>query len=287
MLQAMNVGLVGLGLMGRPIVRRLLAAGHTVRVHNRSRGPVAELVAEGAIDAGSAAGVAQGSDAVLTALPTVEAVREIYSAMTAHARAGQLFADHSTVDRETSLHCHRLLAERGAAFLDAPVSGGPGGVEAGTLTIMVGGDEAAFEAMLPVFRAYGGTIRRCGPEGAGTVVKLVNQLLVAVHTLAAAEATAFGERLGADPEILREMIGPSFGGSTMLNRNLPRFAAQDFTPATPVRLLLKDLGIVTAAAAETGAPITLGRLAQDAFTRVPDPMEDIAVIIKVVDPARG
>jgi 3-hydroxyisobutyrate dehydrogenase/2-hydroxy-3-oxopropionate reductase len=157
------------------------------------------------------------------------------------------------------------LRPRGAQFLDAPVSGGPGGAQAGTLTVMVGGDTAAFDVALPVFQAFGKNIRLCGAVGAGQAVKLVNQLLVGVHTAAIAEAAVFGAKLGADPKTLLELLGTSFGGSTMMTRNLPRFISRDFSAATSVRLLLKDLGIIHAEAKNAQVPLLLGGLAEQRF----------------------
>lgn len=264
--------------MGRPMVRRLLAEGHEVAVHNRSRGPVDELAAEGAIPSASASEAIERADLVLTALPTVDAVRKVYEEISRVASPSQLFADHSTVDVETSRWCERVLP----AFLDAPVSGPPPVVEAATLTVMVGGQLAHLERARPAFQAYGGLIRLCGPVGAGTAVKLVNQLLGAVHTAVAAEAAAFGARLRADPDVLLEVISASYGASRMLSRNMPRFISRDFSEATPVRLLLKDLGIV----ASTGGPMPLSSVARELFERVAATDggdQDISAVIKLFD----
>jgi 3-hydroxyisobutyrate dehydrogenase-like beta-hydroxyacid dehydrogenase len=261
----MQVGFIGLGKMGKPMVRRLLGAGHTVRVFNRSRPAVDELVGQGARPAGSAVEAAAGAEVVLTALPTPESVAEVYGALAEAAREAQIYADHSTVSPELNRRCAAQLSAKGASFLDAPVSGGPAGAEAGTLTVMAGGDVDVFERALPVFRAFGKNVRRCGPVGAGQAVKLVNQLLVAIHTAASAEATVFGVKLGADPQVLLDMLGTSFGGSAMLLRNLPRFISRDFSGATPVSLILKDLGLIHGEATSAGAPLPLGSTAEQLF----------------------
>jgi 3-hydroxyisobutyrate dehydrogenase-like beta-hydroxyacid dehydrogenase len=130
---------------------------------------------------------------------------------------------------------------------------------------MVGGEKAAFDAAVPVFQAFGQNIRLCGGTGAGQAVKLVNQLLVGIHTAAIAEAAVLGVKLGADPKTLLEVIGTSFGGSTMMTRNLPRFISRDFGPATSVRLLLKDLGIIHDEAKAGQVPLLLGALAEQRF----------------------
>src|SRR3989442_2276605 len=228
---AMKVGFIGLGKMGRPMTERLLGAGFEVHVFNRSRAPVEELAAKGAVPASSAADVAERAEIVLTALPTPEAVEQVFREMMQRAHPGQIYADHSTVSVGQSGRCAAQARERGADFLDAPVSGGPAGAQAGTLTVMVGGDQAAFDRALPVFRTFGKNIKLCGRAGAGQVVKLINQLLVGVHTAAVAEAAVFGAKLVADPRVVLEGIGTPFGRSTMMTLNVPRFISPDFGPA--------------------------------------------------------
>jgi 3-hydroxyisobutyrate dehydrogenase-like beta-hydroxyacid dehydrogenase len=261
----MEVGFVGLGKMGHPMALRLLEAGHTVHVYNRSPTPVEALASKGALPAASLADLNSRSEAVLTALPTVQAVLSVYEQLASGARTGQLFADHSTVNIDLNRQCAAMLAEKGADFLDAPVSGGPGGASSGTLTVMVGGNPETFSRMLPIFEAFGKNIRLCGPTGAGQAVKLVNQLLVGVHTSAIAEATVLGIKLGADPQVILDVVGTSFGGSTMMTRNVPRFISRDFKAATPINLILKDLGIIHDEARRSGVPILLGALAEQRF----------------------
>jgi 3-hydroxyisobutyrate dehydrogenase-like beta-hydroxyacid dehydrogenase len=262
----MKVGVVGIGKMGRPIADRLIAAGHDVAICNRSENAaVQSLRDKGATVRSSPRDLASGSEFVLTALPTEDAVRAVYAEMADVAAPGQIYADHSTVSPGLNRHCAETLAVRGAAFLDAPVSGGPGGAEAGTLTVMVGGDEETFQRALPVFEAFGAKIRLCGPVGAGQAIKLVNQYLVAVHTLAASEAAAFAVRLGADLGTVQDVIGTSFGSSAMLLRNLPRYIARDFSPATPVGLIAKDLSIIHSEAANAGVPLLLGGLVEQCY----------------------
>lgn len=286
----MDVGFVGLGTMGRPMVERLLAAGHRVHVHSRSRGPVDALVAQGAIAADDAAAVAERSEIVLSALPTPDAVDEVYAALAAAARRGQVYADHSTVRPGQNRRWATALAARGADYLDAPVSGGPGGAAAGTLTVMVGGDAAAVERARPVFAAFGSTITHCGPVGAGQVVKLVNQLLVGVHTAAIAEAAVLGAKLGADPAVVLDLLGKSYGGSTMMVRHMPRFMNRDFSAATPVSLILKDLGLIHDEAKAAGVPLLLGGLAEQRFLEaVARGMggEDMAALVKLWEGPAG
>src|SRR5438477_6106535 len=261
-----QVAFIGLGKMGLPMAARLLQAGHRVHAFNRSRTPVDALVKQGAEAAGSAAEAAARAEFVLTALPTSESVERVYDELAVSARHGQIYADHSTVSLALNRRCAAILRPRGAQFLDAPVSGGPAGAQAGTLTVMVGGEPEAFQKALPVFQAFGKNVRLCGGVGAGQVVKLVNQLLVGIHTSAIAEAAVFGVRFGADPQVVLDVIGTSFGGSTMMTRNLPRFISRDFTPATPVGLILKDLGLIHDEARAGGIPLLLGALAEQRFS---------------------
>jgi 3-hydroxyisobutyrate dehydrogenase-like beta-hydroxyacid dehydrogenase len=143
---------------------------------------------------------------------------------------------------------------------------------------------------MPVFQTFGKNIKRCGPVGAGQVVKLINQLLVGVHTAAIAEAAVFGASLGADPQTVLELIGTSFGGSTMMTRNLPRFMSRDFSPATPVALILKDLGLIHDEARSGGIPLFLGGLAEQRFSEAQARgfgNEDMAALVKLWEEPAG
>jgi len=261
----MDVGFVGLGAMGHPMVVRLLAAGHVVHVYNRSRGAADDLARLGALPQGSARAVAEHAAFVHTALPSPAAVDAVFAEFATVADAHHRFVEHSTIRPDHSRRWAATLGERGAAYLDAPVSGGPAGAVNGTLTVMVGGEVDTFEAALPLLRAFGSTIARCGPVGSGQVVKLVNQLLVGVHTAAAAEAVAFGARMGADLEPTLALINQSYGASMMLARNGPRFLARDFAAATPIRILIKDLGLIHDEARDLGVPLPIGGLVEQRF----------------------
>src|SRR5947207_2426227 len=285
-----QVAFIGLGKMGLPMAARLLQAGHRVHAFNRSRTPVDALVKQGAEAAGSAAEAAARAEFVLTALPTSESVERVYDELAVSARHGPIYADHSTVSLALNRRCAAILHPRGAQFLDAPVSGGPAGAQAGTLTVMVGGEPEAFQKALPVFQVFGKNIRLCGGVGAGQAVKLVNQLLVGVHTAAIAEAAVLGAKLGADPNTVLDVIGTSFGGSTMMTRNLPRFIARDFSAATSVRLLLKDLGIIHDEAKGAQVPLLLGAVAEQRFLEAAArglADQDMAVLVRLWEDASG
>ena len=259
---ATRVGFIGLGRMGMPMSRRLLGAGFHLTVHNRSRGKVDEMVRLGAYPASSVAEVTDASDVVLTCLPDLSAVEEVFlgdGGIVASARSGLLLADHSTVGPSTSWKIDRAAAAVGASFLDAPISGGVERAADGTLTIMAGGDQDAFDTARPVFEAYGANVHLVGGTGAGAVVKLINQLLCCVHSQVAAEALLLGVKAGADPTVLLEILGTSWGTSFMLSRNGPVMIDRDFINArAPLRLYDKDLALLRDFASEVGSPTPVG-----------------------------
>ena len=258
----MKVGFIGLGRMGMPMSQRLLKAGFDVTVHNRSRGKVEELARMGAHPASSPAEVTRASDIVLTCLPDVPSVESVFlgeDGIVPASRAGLVLVDHSTVAPSTSRKIERAAGTRGSHFLDAPVSGGVERAADGTLTIMAGGDPDVFDKARPVFQAYGTNVRHVGATGSGSVVKLINQLLVAIHSLAAAEALLVGAKAGADPQMLLEILGTSWGSSFMLSRNGPVMVDREFSDArAPLRLIAKDMGLVQQYAGEIGSPSPLG-----------------------------
>ena len=265
----LRIGFIGIGKMGLPMSRHVLEAGFPLVVHNHSQPAVQELVSAGARAAESPAQVAQESDIVLTCLPDVPAVERVFLAengLLPAARPEQLFADHSTVSPNLSRLLYETSKSHGAAFLDAPVSGGPAGAMAATLTMMVGGDGEAFQEARPVFEAMGKNIHHVGPSGSGTVIKLANQLLVAVHTVAAAEALVLAAKAGADPKTTLEVLSTSFGGSAMLSRHGPMVLERRFDPGTPVDLILKDLRLIAEVAEESSVRLLAGSLARQLFS---------------------
>jgi 3-hydroxyisobutyrate dehydrogenase-like beta-hydroxyacid dehydrogenase len=261
----MQIGFIGLGMMGKPMALNLRAAGFSLIVHDVVAGRVAELARQGATVALSPSEVAEQSDIVLTALPTVATVEEVYlgpGGLVESAREGQILVDHSTVSPTLSRAIAHAARERGAHFLDAPMSGGPEGARAATLTVMVGGDELAFGRAQPVLRALAKNVYYCGPSGAGTVVKLVNQLLVGAHMAAAAEAVVFGVKAGVDARVLLDVIGTSYGASAMFNRNTRLAIDRKFEPDTSIRLMLKDFDIIRELGAELDVRLSLTSLVE-------------------------
>jgi 3-hydroxyisobutyrate dehydrogenase-like beta-hydroxyacid dehydrogenase len=279
-----TVGFVGLGKMGAPMVRRLLGAGFDVVGANRSQGIVAELAREGMIPAADAATVGERAEVIMTALPDETSVEEVAGQLLGVVGPGKTMVEHSTISPPLARSLAARYADRGAGYLDAPVSGGPAGAEAGKLTVMAGGDPDLLAQVTPVLAAFGDPIRNCGGVGAGQAIKLVNQLLVGIHTSAAAEAAAFGAGLGIEFETIAEVIGTSFGSSAMLARNLPRFTAGDYRAATPVSLLRKDLSLIQGQADDIDVTLRLGRVARELFDEAAEKGmagEDMAALFKL------
>jgi len=264
----MKVGFIGLGRMGKPMAINLIRKGFDLTVHNRSQAVVEELSALGADVAASPADVVVATEVVLTCLPSPETVESVYlgtSGLLPASRSGQILVDHSTVSPQSSRRIHALAAERGVDFLDAPISGGVPRAEDATLTIMVGGDAKVLRRVERLFSALGDRVVHVGGPGTGSVVKLVNQLLVGVHTLAALEALVFGVKAGADPQKLLEVVESSFGASAMFSRAVPMVLERQFGSATDVRILSKDMGLITELAKELPVRLLLGALAEQLF----------------------
>lgn len=282
-----TIGVIGLGKMGKPMTRALMRAGFPVIVHNRSQAAVEELASEGAEAGGGPAEIAQRAEVIITSLPDSDAVRAVYlgdEGLIAHARESKIYVDTSTVDPGLSRTLAAEAQARGAAFLDAPVSGGVAGAEAATLTIMVGGDADAFRRVKPVLEALGERIHHVGPSGSGTVIKLANQLLVGINVAGVAEAMVLGVKAGADPEAMFEVLSTSFGGSRMLDRGVPLILDRNFGGGTPVDLIRKDLGLITALAQELGVPLSSGENARAVFDRAHDSDLGTADMVSVIQP---
>jgi 2-hydroxy-3-oxopropionate reductase len=253
-----RIGFIGLGIMGRPMARNLLAAGFPLTVHSRSRGPVDELIEAGAAGADDAASVAAVSDVTITMLPDTADVEQVITGaggVIEGARAGSLVIDMSSIDPEPTRALAAALASRDVGMLDAPVSGGERGAIDAALSIMVGGDGAAFARARPVFEALGANIVHVGPSGAGQVCKACNQLVVAATIEAVAEALLLAERSGVDASSVREALLGGFAGSKILEVHGQRMLDRTFDPGFRIRLHRKDARIVEAAAAETATPI--------------------------------
>ncbi len=253
-----RVGFIGLGVMGAPMARHLLGAGYPLTVHSRSAPPVDALVEEGAARASTPSEVAGASDVVVTMVPDtpdVELVLFGEGGVAEGATSGSLVVDMSTIDPLATREFAGRLGERGVAMLDAPVSGGQVGAEAGTLSIMVGGPADAFERARPVFEAMGSTIVHVGPSGAGQVAKACNQLVIASAVEAVGEAFVLAAKAGVDPAKVREALLGGFAGSKVLELHGQRMLDGAFEPGFRSALMAKDGRIVLEAAERLGAPV--------------------------------
>ena len=253
-----RVGFIGLGIMGAPMARHLLAAGFPLTVHSRSPGPVDALVEAGAARASSPAELARASDVVVTMLPDTPDVEHVMlgdDGVAAGAAAGSLVIDMSTIDPGPTRAIAEQLATRDVEMLDAPVSGGERGAIDGTLSIMVGGSDAAFARAMPILQAMGKNIVHVGPSGAGQITKACNQLVVAATIEAVAEALVLAERSGVDAAKVREALLGGFAGSKILEVHGQRMLDRAFEPGFRARLHRKDARIVLDAAQAAGSPI--------------------------------
>ncbi len=266
-----RIGFVGLGIMGRPMARNLLKAGFQLTVHNRSRAAVDELVGAGATAARSAAEVAAGSQVTITMLPDtpdVEAVALGPGGVLEGAPAGSYYVDMSTIAPAASRAIAEAGRARGVRCLDAPVSGSDIAAQQGTLSIMVGGERPAFDALQPVFGALGAKIVYCGPSGMGETVKLCNQVAGMGTLMAVCEALMLGAKAGADLSAVIEALSAGAARSWMIENLGPKIAARDFAPGFMVRLAQKDLRLAQALAQEVGSPLAGASLAQQLYRSV-------------------
>ena len=286
----MSVGFVGLGNMGQGMVDNLLAKGADLTVFTRTQSKIEAMIDRGAKGASSIVDLTNTVNVVLMCLPDVKTSRDLLlgsDGVIANSRSGQVIVDHSTVDIATSRACAQAAEAKGVHFLDAPISGGPGGAEAGTLAIMVGGDESAFETAHEYFVKMGANVKLMGPSGAGTAMKLINQLLVAVNTVAAAEAFALANSAGVDIQIAADLLAVSWGGSTMVDRSAPITASRDFAnSAAPVRNLDKDMGIIKQLAAGEGLSLELALKSYAMFHTMVEQgnrEHDIAAVLEIIE----
>jgi 2-hydroxy-3-oxopropionate reductase len=263
-----TVGFIGLGIMGKPMARNLLRASYPMVVLNRSRGPVDDLVAEGARAGSSPREVAAASDVVITMLPDspdVEAVVLGDDGVATGIRAGALYIDMSTIAPATARTIAGRLHERGVDVLDAPVSGGEKGAIDATLSIMIGGTDAAFARAEPILRALGKNIVHVGPDGAGQVTKACNQIVVGVTIEAVAEALALAAASGVDVAAVRTALMGGFAQSKILEVHGQRMIDQAFTPGFKARLHRKDLQIAVSAGEEVDLDLAGAALVRERF----------------------
>jgi len=262
-----TVGFIGLGLMGRPMAKNLLTAGYPLVVHSRSRGPVDDVVAAGAREAASPADVARQATRIITMLPDspdVEQVLEGPQGVFSAIQRGTIIVDTSSIAPATARRLAARAQALGATMLDAPVSGGEIGAIDGTLSIMVGGDAAAFAAVTPILDVVGNPERvvLIGDAGAGQVCKLCNQMVLGGTIAAVGEAFALARKAGVDPAKVRQALLGGFAASRVLEVHGERMLKGNYTPGFRTELFAKDLRNVAAAVAEHHAPAPVSAVVQ-------------------------
>ena len=266
---AQTIGFIGLGIMGKPMSKNLLKAGYPLVVHSRSRGPVDEAVKAGAKTAGSPKDVAAQCDVLITMLPSSPDVEQVAlgrDGIIEGARRGLIFVDMSTISPIVSKKVGEALAGKGVNMLDAPVSGGEKGAIEAALSIMVGGDKATFDGVLPIFQAMGKTITLLGPLGMGGFTKLANQIIVAVNLTALAEALTLGKKAGLDLELLLTALAGGLAGSKCLEQKRPNYIAGTYNPGFKIDLHFKDLGLIMESARALGVPLPATAVVQELFS---------------------
>jgi 2-hydroxy-3-oxopropionate reductase len=250
------------------MAKNLLKAGYPLIVHSRSRGPVDDVAAAGAKTAASPRDVAAQCDVLITMLPNspdVELVALGKNGIIEGARPGLIFIDMSTISPIVSQKLGKALAEKGVKMLDAPVSGGEQGAINAALSIMVGGDKAVFDAVLPIFQAMGKTITLLGPLGFGGFTKLANQIIVAGNLTALAEALTLAKKAGLDRELTLTALGGGLAGSRCLDQKKPNYVNNTYNPGFKIDLHFKDLGLIAESARELGVPIPMTAVVQELF----------------------
>jgi 2-hydroxy-3-oxopropionate reductase len=260
-----KIGFVGLGIMGKPMSKNLLKAGHQLVVYDVVAAPVAEVVAAGAVAATSAKDAASKAEIVITMLPDGPDVdKAILGAggVLEGAAAGTIVVDMSSISPLVAQKAGQACAARNVHFLDAPVSGGEPKAIDGSLAIMVGGDPAIFAKVQPVLAAMGSTVTLTGPVGAGNVTKLANQIMVACNIAAMGEALVLATKAGLDPEVVFNAVKSGLAGSTVLNAKAPMVIGRNFKPGFRIRLHQKDLRNALLAAESMKVPLPLTSLVQ-------------------------
>jgi 3-hydroxyisobutyrate dehydrogenase-like beta-hydroxyacid dehydrogenase len=266
-----NVGLIGLGLMGLPMARNLMKAGFSLTVWNRTRSKAERLEKEGAKVANSPREVAAASDVTFTIVsdpPALEQVLWGESGALAGLRKGSVLIDSSTVSPALARRITEACAERGADFLDAPVTGGTWGAEKGELVFMIGGKKEVLDRVEPVLQAVGKRFFLLGPNGAGQTVKLAMNLILALEVQALAEGLELVTRAGVAGERLIEVLQSSMGRAPVLDVKAPVILKRDFTPSFPLRLMLKDIGLAMELAKENSVHLPAGAAAHEAYSAV-------------------
>lgn len=264
-----KIGFVGTGIMGKPMVKNLLKAGYPVLCYDLVPEPLKELASAGAGLARSGKEVAEKSEVVITMLPNSPHVEQAVlgeGGILEGARAGLLLLEMSTISPIVSQKVAAEVARKGVKMLDAPVSGGEKGAVEGILSIMVGGERAVFDRVLPIFQTMGKTITYIGPIGSGGFVKLANQIIVAINLTAIAEALVLGTKAGIDLELMINALSGGLAGSKCLDQKRNNYLQHAYQPGFKVDLHFKDLGLIMETAQSLGVPLPTTALVKELFS---------------------
>ena len=262
----MKVGMIGLGIMGKPMAKNLLKAGYDLTVSSSNRAS-AELVEAGA-KAASNAEIGETCDVVLTMVPNSPQVKAVMlgeDGVAAHMKPGSVFIDMSSINPVASKEIAAELAKKGIEMLDAPVSGGEPKAIDGTLSFMVGGKQEVFDKYKPLLEAMGSSVVRCGDVGAGNTTKLANQIIVACNIQAVSEAMTLAQKAGVDPALVFEAIKGGLAGSTVMNAKVPMMVEGNDKPGFKIDLHIKDLNNALDCAHTVGAPVPMTAQVQEIF----------------------
>lgn len=289
-----RLAFLGMGQMGAPMARNLLKAGYPVTVWNRTRDKAEALRNDGALVAETPAAATERAEVVLACLfdgAAVEAVLEGPQGVLAALRPGQVFVDHTTNSPPLSRRLAARVAERGATMLDAPVSGGDVGAQRGMLSIMCGGNPAAFDRCEPILAAMGRRVTLMGEAvGAGGYAKLANQILVAVHLVAMGEALVFGAKAGLDLDRLVAALGGGMANSVVLEMKADKLLCGDFTPGAELNVHVKDLAYIREALDGLGLHLPLAELVRERFGEAAAAglgREDHSAVVRLLERAAG
>ena len=288
----MRIGFIGLGAMGLPMTRHLLAAGHDLSVASRSRPPIDAAIAAGARDGREPVGVVAGSDITLLCVPDSPDVVEVIDAALPALGPGKIVVDTSTIDPSIEREQHARVTATGAAYLDAPLSGGSIGAERGVLTVMVGGDASVLEAARPALEPFAQLIVHAGGPGFGQVVKLCNQLVYAAQMLAVSEACALAVKEGVDLNVVHEVMTHATGDCNAIRTRIPFEGARPDTPASNgwkpgfmTALMAKDVDLVLREAARAGITASSAELVRPVLAAAVEAgygREDFSALGKIV-----
>ena len=285
-----RIGFIGLGNMGQGMANNLLNKGANLTVFTRNKEKISAMEKLGANGAYTLKELSDKSDIILTCLPDTKTSLEIITGkdgILSTTKEKKIIVDHSTVDMSTSKKCFQYIKENGSDFLDAPISGGPVGAAEGTLSIMVGGSKEAYDLTIDSFKMMGTTVKYMGENGSGTSMKLINQLLTAVHTTAAAEALALTNAADVDIDSAMEILEVSFGFSRMLERCAPIIRDRNFEGSSvPARNIHKDINIIDQLGKDLSVNLPLIKTSKklyDELKKDGKEMDDMAGIIQIIE----